>query len=119
MNDVPIAQIVIAGSLIVLYLIMRFRKNQRRGALQAKITAGAKVIDVRSSAEFSSGHFAGAINIPVDKLPKHLKALGPRDSSIIVYCASGMRSANAQRILVDAGFTHVVNAGSLSAMPAL
>ena len=45
----------------------------------------AVVIDVRPESEFRAGHIAGAINIPIDFLPKHLNTL-PQDQEIIAYC---------------------------------
>lgn len=45
----------------------------------------AVVIDVRPETEFSAGHIPGAINIPVDDLPKRLKTL-PKDQEIVAYC---------------------------------
>jgi rhodanese-related sulfurtransferase len=55
------------------------------------------VLDVRSKLEFFLGHLDGAENIPVDRLPSALE--GRTDitttSRILVYCASGARSAQA------------------------
>ena len=45
----------------------------------------AMVIDVRPASEFRAGHIAGAVNIPIDFLPQHLKTL-PQDQEIIAYC---------------------------------
>ena len=39
--------------------------------------------------------------------------MGDKKKAIVVYCASGMRSAKAVTILTAAGFTDVTNAGSL------
>ena len=117
MTDFPVVQIIVAALVVGVYVLTRIRKQRRRALLSAKIQAGAKIVDVRSSSEYAAGHYDAAINIPVDKLPSKLKGLGPRDTAIIVYCASGMRAANAQRILQDAGFTDVLNAGGISAMP--
>lgn len=71
-------------------------------------------IDVRSKLEFWMGHLDGAVNIPVDRLPEGLTAhnLTPQ-SRILVYCASGMRSAQAAAILKQAGYTRVVDGGGI------
>lgn len=75
------------------------------------------VLDVRSKLEFFLGHLDGAVNIPVDRLPDALQ--DRRDvtpnTRILVYCASGMRSAQAAKILQAAGYPRVVDGGGLSA----
>ncbi len=82
-----------------------------------KIKAGAKIIDVRSPGEFADEAYPGAINIPLNILPSKVEELGPKDKPIVLYCASGARSASAARFLVQAGFADVVNAGGLDDMP--
>lgn len=72
---------------------------------------GAIILDVRSKAEFDSGHINGAINIPVDQLGNNLKQLKDKNKPIITCCASGMRSANAKSLLVSNGYKDVYNGG--------
>lgn len=79
-----------------------------------KIAKGARVIDVRTPGEYAQGHFEGAINIPLQELEDRIKDVGPTNQAIVVYCLSGGRSSQAQRILKDAGFEDVTNAGGLS-----
>jgi rhodanese-related sulfurtransferase/DNA-binding MarR family transcriptional regulator len=43
------------------------------------------VIDVRPPEEYDQGHIAGALNIPLDRLRRHLKEL-PRNREIVAYC---------------------------------
>lgn len=45
----------------------------------------AMVIDVRPETEFAAGHIPGAVNVPLDILPKRLKTL-PKDQEIVAYC---------------------------------
>ena len=71
---------------------------------------GAQVIDVRSRAEFASGHFKGSINIPLDELDRNVGRIS-REKPVVVCCASGMRSGSAKSILQRHGFT-VHNGGS-------
>jgi phage shock protein E len=85
--------------------------------IKKKIRAGAVIIDVRTTAEFADGAYPGAINIPVNALPGRIKAIGPKDKPVIVYCASGSRSAVAHKILKVSGFIDVTNAGSIVDMP--
>jgi len=85
--------------------------------IKEKIAAGAKIVDVRSPAEFKDGAYPGAINIPLHLLPLKMSELGPRDTPVVLYCASGARSGQGMRFLKQNGFTNVVNAGGLDDMP--
>jgi phage shock protein E len=46
-----------------------------------------------------------------------MKELEPRDTPIVLFCASGARSGQGARLLKQAGFTDVTNAGGLDDMP--
>ena len=83
----------------------------------AKIQAGAAIIDVRSPDEFADGAYPKAKNIHVNSLPNRVSEVGPKDKPVVVYCASGGRSAVAAQILKANGFTDVTNAGGLEDMP--
>jgi phage shock protein E len=85
--------------------------------IKDKIAAGARVIDVRTPAEFKDGAYKGAINIPLATLPARMHELEPRTSPIVLYCASGARSGQGARFLKQNGFTDVINAGGLDDMP--
>ncbi len=85
--------------------------------VKEKIAAGARVIDVRTTAEFRDGAYKGAINIPLAILPARGQDLEPKDKPIVLYCASGARSGQAARFLKQHGFTDVINAGGLDDMP--
>jgi rhodanese-related sulfurtransferase len=74
------------------------------------------VVDVRTPGEYRGGAFPGAINIPVDDLPKRINELGPKSKEIILYCASGARSAYGQKVLNQLGFTNVKNGGGIMQM---
>lgn len=64
------------------------------------------LVDVRTVAEFNEGHIEGAINIPVEELDQRLDEL-PQDETIVVYCRSGNRSADAADMLDEAGYSSV------------
>ena len=70
------------------------------------IEDNAVIIDVRSNDEYNTGHIKDSINIPVDNIAT---VNYDKDTVIIVYCASGMRSATAADSLVNAGYTNVYN----------
>jgi NADPH-dependent 2,4-dienoyl-CoA reductase/sulfur reductase-like enzyme/rhodanese-related sulfurtransferase len=61
------------------------------------------ILDVREELEFKSGRFEGAVNIPLPVLRSRLGEL-PQGREIAVYCATGVRSYYAVRILNQSGF---------------
>ena len=73
---------------------------------------GAIILDVRTKAEFETGHIRGAVNIPLDKLHANMNKLKGKSKPVITCCASGSRSATAKGVLTNNGFTNVHNGGS-------
>jgi NADPH-dependent 2,4-dienoyl-CoA reductase/sulfur reductase-like enzyme/rhodanese-related sulfurtransferase len=67
------------------------------------VAAGAVLLDVRTSREFSRGAVEGAMHVPVDNLREQLELI-PRDKEILVYCRTGLRSYIAARILSQHGY---------------
>lgn len=86
-----------------------------RRRLPALLKEGAQLVDVRSLAEFAAGNVPGSVNIPLDEIPQRAKELDPQ-RWVIVFCASGTRSAMARRKLRSLGFDKVLNAGSWRAL---
>lgn len=80
------------------------------------ISSGATVIDVRTADEFAGGHVRGAVNIPVAELGQRMDEVAglvkaDKTAPIVVYCASGRRSSQAQEALSAAGYSRIVNGG--------
>jgi rhodanese-related sulfurtransferase len=68
------------------------------------------ILDVRTPDEFNQGHIEGAKNINVlDKTFGEKLAELTQDQVVVVYCRSGSRSAKAQGIMVEQGFTETYN----------
>ncbi|PIE01001.1 MAG: sulfurtransferase [Thiothrix nivea] len=66
--------------------------------LKALLDEGRKVrlIDVRSSAEFNQGIIEGAEFMPLHTVPLQINGLANReDETLVIYCRSGNRSAQA------------------------
>ena len=117
MNNV--AWIVVAVVAVVAFLYVKgFMGGSRMPAstVKEKIEAGAKIVDVRSPEEFRDGAYPGAVNIPVQEIGRRMGEI-PKDKPVVLYCASGARSAAAARQLKQAGYADVVNAGGLGDMP--
>ncbi len=68
------------------------------------------VLDVRKPFEAEIASLGADQLIPVEELADRLDELqAPRDQEIVVHCRSGVRSAQAVRLLHEAGYTHAVN----------
>jgi sulfur-carrier protein adenylyltransferase/sulfurtransferase len=70
---------------------------------------GVAIIDVRETDELSSGALPGAKHVPRGYLESRIEGIVPdRSAHVILYCASGNRSAYAARTLQDdLGYEHV------------
>jgi sulfur-carrier protein adenylyltransferase/sulfurtransferase len=70
---------------------------------------GAVLVDVREPEEWGAGHIPGAKHVPKSYLESRIEGAVPdRSQQVILYCASGNRSAWAARTLIeDLGYEHV------------
>lgn len=83
----------------------------------AKKVPGTIVLDVRTPAEYSSGHLPRARNIDIEgaDFANQIAALD-KNATYAVYCRSGNRSGTALQEMTAAGFSHVYNlAGGMAA----
>ncbi len=73
-----------------------------------------RFIDVRTQQEYDAGHVASAELLPLNQLESKIESeIADKDTKIIVYCRSGNRSGQAQRLLNDMGYTNVYDAGGI------
>ncbi len=103
--------IAAAAGFAVLWWIKRADISSARA--RQLVADGARLVDVRSAGEFAATHLDGARNIPVGEIGRRHPELGDRERPVIVYCASGTRSAMAKRTLKNAGFQQVYNLGAM------
>jgi len=68
------------------------------------VEEGALVLDVRDASERTGGIIPGSVSIPLGELRQKLDEL-PRDRLILAHCASGQRSYNACRLLMQHGYS--------------
>lgn len=57
------------------------------------------IVDVRTFVEFSGGNVVGSINIPLNEIPARMEELKSLKAPLILCCASGGRSGQAQQYL--------------------
>ncbi len=76
---------------------------------KSMIDAGnVTVVDVRTQSEYEDAHIEGAVLVPLDTIGDgDIAALPDKDATLIVYCRTGVRSAQASAALVKLGYTHV------------
>jgi len=76
------------------------------------------VVDVRSAAEWATGHLPGAIHIPLGYLTRRASEI-PAGRPVVVQCQSGGRSAIAASLLERAGLRNIANlSGGITAWAA-
>lgn len=110
----PVLGIVLVAALLVGGLGGKADPREAKALVQG----GAWLVDVRTKDEFASGHIDRAVNLPVQEIERRLGELGgDKSRPVVLYCASGLRSARARRILVRAGFTDVRDLGPISRWP--
>lgn len=61
------------------------------------------VVDVRTTAEFMGGNVAGSVNIPLQDLQNRIEEVRGLDQPLVLCCASGGRSGQAQAYLSKLG----------------
>jgi rhodanese-related sulfurtransferase len=78
-------------------------------AVHEQLGNGAIVVDVRETEEFAQGHLPGARHVPRGYLESRIEGVtADRDAHLVLYCASGNRSAYAARTLTeDLGYSNV------------
>jgi len=72
--------------------------------LQARVESGDApiIVDVRTPAEFETGHIPGAVNIPYTDLEARLTELDS-DKQVALYCMQGPRARLGEQALLGAG----------------
>lgn len=74
----------------------------------------ALILDVRTAAEYESGHIPNAINLSNEDIQAgKVDSLKDKSQLIMVYCRSGNRSRQAAQKLAELGYTNVVDFGGI------
>jgi rhodanese-related sulfurtransferase len=110
LNIAVIALIAVA----IGYFVLTRRGDTDAGQARQLVASGARLVDVRTPAEFAAGHIPGALNIPVQELEQRMGELEPKHAPIVLYCRSGNRSSSAARALKAAGYAAVHDLGAMS-----
>ena len=68
------------------------------------------LLDVRTQAEYDSGHILNAINIPHEQILEDPELLAEyKDSQMVVFCRSGGRAGKVIQLLESIGFEDIID----------
>jgi rhodanese-related sulfurtransferase len=65
------------------------------------------LLDVREPNEWAMGRIPGAVHIPRGVMETTIESRVPREDEVVIYCASGNRSALAADVLQQMGYRKV------------
>lgn len=102
---------------VVLVLVMAYRRTSQIAtrAAQELLAQGARVIDVRTPAEFAAEHLPQASSLPLEQITRRVREEIPdRSTVLLLHCQSGVRSGLAVQRLKSLGYAQTHNLGSFS-----
>ena len=105
--------LMVLAALVLIYVMVKkpgkhikqISTNELKPLLKDK---SKQFIDVRTQGEYKQNHIKQFKNMPLQSLKNNADTLS-KDKDVIVICQSGMRSANACKLLHQKGFTSVIN----------
>ena len=105
--------LAITLALLIAYISLRRKGQISADQAVAHLKSGALLIDVRSPAEYSTGHLKGAINIPLQEIDSRIGGhVKDKNQVLLLHCQSGTRSGTAKNQLNALGYTGAYNLGS-------
>ena len=76
----------------------------------SKIDHELVLLDVRTQAEYDSGHILNAINISHEQILEDPELLAEyKDSQMVVFCRSGVRAGKVIQLLESIGFEDIID----------
>lgn len=110
MKIVGIIGIIVVVAVILLSrgLVFAYDEITEKELKEKMAKGGVVLLDVRENDEVANCKIPESIHIPLAEVNARFKELDPQ-KEIVVYCAAGVRSARASKILDNAGFKNVKN----------
>ena len=76
----------------------------------SKLNHDLVLLDVRTQAEYDSGHILNAINISHEQILEYPELLAEyKDSQMVVFCRSGVRASKVIQLLESIGFEEIID----------
>lgn len=86
-----------------------------QGVYEFLRSTGARLLDVRSPAEYIQGHIPGSTNVPLHTIDDVEFLVESKEDPLYVYCQSGVRSRMAVEQLREMGYRNAKNIGGIAA----
>ena len=108
-------QILLIVAALALFFLLRRMGQISASAAREYLKNGAVVVDVRTEGEHAAGHLPQAILVPLDRIETALpKRIRDKNTVLLLYCQSGMRSGIAKRKVQALGYAQAFNLGSMT-----
>jgi rhodanese-related sulfurtransferase len=108
--DLSTILLIVAGALVVYFLIMLFmQRNTLTQLNEEDFRAGyrkGQLIDIREKEEYDGGHILGARNMPLSQI-RYRKNELRTDQPVYIYCQSGVRCPRAAMTLKKYGHKEI------------
>lgn len=86
---------------------MRIKQVDAKEAFALHERGDVVFLDVRDLPEVNLGRIPGAVHVSRGNLETKIEAAVPRDAEVVIYCASGNRSALAADTMQQMGYANV------------
>jgi len=117
-------KIFLLSSVIAVFSFFKFQQAPAVKAItpqtyKEQVQKGDVLVDVRTPAEFRSGHVESALNADFNggEFAEQFKNWD-KTKTYYLYCASGNRSGKAAKLMLEAGFKNVYNLGAFKELQA-
>jgi len=97
--------------------LLSFLFGKPKNNISDYINKGAVILDVRTAKEYKANHIPEALHIPLAELESRLEELTVLNKPVIAHCASGVRSAQAARLLKSYNID-AINGGGIAKVKA-
>lgn len=95
--------------------LLNFLFGKKTDNIKDYLNKGAVILDVRTLKEYNANHIDNAIHISIAELKSRIEEIKVLNKPVIAHCASGIRSAQAARLLKDNGID-AINGGGIATM---
>jgi len=89
------------------------KNNINDGVREFRESKNAILLDVRTAAEYESGHIEDSHNLPLEYIQEYASLIPDKDAHVFLHCLSGARSSLAASYLKKKGYKNVHDIGGI------